>query len=126
MLLNLVATNRSIPQAFKGDESLKIDKVLKESLSLEMSSLSYPSPPTVIETSQRRPTYQSDIEIFDFTDSRFIRPTADHVRNFPTLDSQEIVVDNTVSPDGYHQPSQTNYQHYQSFPTNYQVRQFEF
>ena len=84
-----------------------------------------PSPPSFIETAQRRPTYQSDREIFDFTDSRFIEPPADNVRNYPTLSSQEIVVDNSVSGYGYNQPSPTNYQ-YQSFPTSYQVRKLEF
>ena len=33
-----------------------------------------------------KPVYQSDREIFDFTDSRFIRPFEENKVNYPTLD----------------------------------------
>ena len=74
---------------------------------------------------------QSDREIFDFTDSRFIRPPAHNGRNFPTLSLvEEIVLGNIVAPSENNDlslylpvlPSGKQTIHHQSFLEDNQVR----
>ena len=70
---------------------------------------------------------QSDTEIFDFTDSRFIRPPAINGRNFPTFSLEdEIVLANIVEEVENNEPylylpgsKQTS--HHQSLPADNQL-----
>ena len=73
---------------------------------------------------------QSDKEIFDFTDSRFIRPPAENGRNFPTFKPQEeqeeeIALGNTLDEVQNNEPylglGRLTMEH-QSFPSNNQVK----
>ena len=76
------------------------------------------SPPTFMHSSRHRPaSLLSDLEIFDFTDSRFIRPPAENVINFPTLRPHDVVVDNDISAVNL-------IEQYQSFPIDNRVRIF--
>ena len=84
--------------------------------------------PTFVATElYRAGQLQSDSEIFDFTDSRFIRPPAESVRNFPTISlAEEILVGNTV-PAGVlnNEPylgAGSLAIHHQSVPTNNKVK----
>ena len=74
------------------------------------------STPTFKHSSRHRPaSLLSDLEIFDFTDSRFIRPPAENVINFPTLRPYDVVVDNDISAVNL-------IEQYQSFPIDNRVR----
>ena len=74
------------------------------------------STPTFMHSSRHRPaSLLSDLEIFDFTDSRFIRPPAENVINFPTLRPHDVVVDNDISAVNL-------IEQYQSFPIDNRVR----
>ena len=81
---------------------------------------------------------QSDKEIFDFTDSRFIRPPAENGRNFPTFkpqeeqeqeeeeeEEEEIALGNTLDEVKNNEPylglGRLTMEH-QSFPSNNQVK----
>ena len=74
---------------------------------------------------------QSDKEIFDFTDSRFIRPPAENGRNFPTFkpqeeeEGEEIALGNTLDEVQNNEPylglGRLTMEH-QSFPSNNQVK----
>ena len=76
------------------------------------------SPPTFMHSSRSRhrpASLLSDVEIFDFTDSRFIRPPAENVINFPTLSPHDVVVDNDISAVNL-------FEQYQSLPVDNRVR----
>ena len=82
--------------------------------------------PTFVATElYRAGQLQSDSEIFDFTDSRFIRPPAESVRNFPTISLEEEVGNAVPAGVLNNEPylgAGSLAIHHQSVPTNNQVK----
>merc|ERR1712032_181243 len=80
---------------------------LKQSSQLHHSSHVAASPPKFHHTPalEVEPVYQTDREIFDFTDSRFIKPFPENLANYPWILRSSNDVSNLLAP-----PSSSHFQ----------------
>ena len=91
------------------DDNLKLVSRYEKRLRHSSSS----STPTFMHSSRHRPaSLLSDFEIFDFTDSRLIRPPPENGINFPTLKARDVdnFVDNVSRVRIF-------YSYFETFPT---------
>ena len=88
-----IIRNRTEPKSLKPVNS----KLFKKPSPKFQQKVSHLSP---------EPVYLTDREIFDFTDSRFIRPFQENIANYPIfVDSVDVVPDNHQGVSGFQQPN---------------------